>query len=120
SGRRNSPVPCSTSRTMADSGLSRLTAYSPGRSTISTRVPPGSVARPVREVVVVPGKFEVFARVPQRRLKTVVLPVLGLPTSATLGNGTGRPDGRGAVATAGTVSACGCGMRQHQNGVGDG
>jgi hypothetical protein len=33
-------------------------------------------------VVVVPGKFDVFARTPQRRLKMVVLPVLGLPTRA--------------------------------------
>ncbi len=32
-----------------------------------------------------PGKFEVLARVPQRRLKTVVLPVLGFPISATRG-----------------------------------
>ena len=29
--------------------------------------------------VVVPGKFEVFARAPQKALKSVVLPVLGLP-----------------------------------------
>jgi len=33
----------------------------------------------------VPGKFEVFARTPQRRLKSVVLPVFGLPSSAMHG-----------------------------------
>ena len=30
-----------------------------------------------------PGKLEVFARTPHRRLNIVVLPVLGLPTSET-------------------------------------
>src|SRR5512145_1298236 len=55
----------------------------PGRSITSTPRPPASSARPRRMAVVVPGKFEVFARTPQRRLKIVVLPVFGLPTSAT-------------------------------------
>ena len=40
------------------------------------------VARPMRAAVVVPGKLEVFARAPHRRLKSVVLPVFGLPTRA--------------------------------------
>ena len=38
---------------------------------------------PVRSEVVVPGKFEVLARAPQSALKSVVLPVFGLPISAT-------------------------------------
>jgi hypothetical protein len=37
----------------------------------------------MRAAVVVPGKLEVFARDPLRRLKRVVFPVLGLPTRAT-------------------------------------
>ena len=45
----------------------------------STLRPLASSLRPKRLEVVVPGKFEVFARAPHRRLKMVVLPVLGLP-----------------------------------------
>src|SRR5918993_3990198 len=44
---------------------------------------PGRAARPTRDAVVVPGKLEVLARAPHRRLNSVVLPVLGLPISAT-------------------------------------
>jgi hypothetical protein len=54
-------------------------------STISASTgadPLASVARPIRAAVVVPGKLEVLARAPLRRLKRVVLPVFGLPTSA--------------------------------------
>src|SRR6185436_14327879 len=50
--------------------------------------------RPTRIAVVVPGKLDVLARAPQRRLKRVVLPVLGFPSSATedafISTGAGR------------------------------
>jgi hypothetical protein len=48
----------------------------------------------------VPGKFEVLARVPQRRLKTVVLPVFGLPISATRGRRLRPPSGPAEAAGA--------------------
>ena len=41
------------------------------------------VARPSRDSVVVPGWFAVFARRPHSWLKSVVLPVFGLPSRAT-------------------------------------
>src|SRR5688572_25803405 len=65
---------------------------------MSTRRSPSS-QRPVRTLVVVPGKLDVFARAPQSRLKSVVLPVFGLPSSAM------RP--AAAAATAGGRSAVG-------------
>ena len=42
----------------------------------------------MRSDVVVPGKFEVLARAPHSALKSVVLPVFGLPISATRRTGT--------------------------------
>src|SRR5688572_24442547 len=103
---------------MLDSGVSRLRRYSPGRSTTSIVVcaspfseppllPLPIVARPMRAEVVVPGKFEVLARVPQRRLKTVVLPVLGLPIRATRGRRSRPPICEGTARAVGATGAGG-------------
>ena len=43
---------------------------------------PSSVSLPMRFSTVTPGKFAVFCRRPVSLLKTVLLPELGLPTSA--------------------------------------
>ena len=83
SGRRKAPSPSSTARAMRDSGASRCSSYTPGRSMISTARSAVSSLRPSRVEVVVPGKLEVFARAPHRRLNVVVLPVFGLPMRAT-------------------------------------
>src|ERR1035437_10707596 len=55
----------------------------PGRSTMPTLRPSGSSAIPVCCSTVTPGKLATFWRSPVRRLKRVVLPELGGPTSAT-------------------------------------
>src|SRR5688572_30385162 len=67
---------------MAASGEAPCSEYNPGRSMTSMDRSP-TWLRPTRIAVVVPGKFDVLARAPQRRLKSVVLPVLGFPSSAT-------------------------------------
>src|SRR3990170_2710883 len=66
----------------------------------SRRRPPISVW-PERTDVVVPGKFDVFARAPHRMLKSVVLPVFGLPSSATRP----APAGTGACGSASASGA---------------
>jgi hypothetical protein len=68
--------------------------------------------RPTRIAVVVPGKLDVLARAPHRRLKSVVLPVLGFPSSATedafisTGAGRERHDEDVASDRAGNADAC--------------
>ena len=61
-----------------------------------TARPSGSSAIPVCCSTVTPGKFATFWRSPVRRLKSVVLPELGGPTSATVRTAAGR----GSCATA--------------------
>ena len=61
----------------------------------------------MRNDVVVPGKFDVFARTPQRRLNSVVLPVLGLPIRTTRASLT-KPSGVAGVACV-TVATSGAG-----------
>ena len=58
--------------------------YMPGRSIILTVRPPGSCASPVCCSTVTPGKLATFWRIPVSRLKSVVLPEFGGPTSATV------------------------------------
>src|SRR5687768_9479305 len=72
----------------------------PGRSMISTAREGPISDRPSRVEVVVPGKLEVLARAPQRRLKVVVLPVFGLPIRATRSS-----CDRSRAATRGTATA---------------
>src|SRR6185503_7373009 len=78
---------------MAASGDAPCSEYKPGRSMTSIDRSP-TWLRPTRIAVVVPGKLDVLARAPQRRLKRVVLPVLGFPSSATedafISTGAGR------------------------------
>ena len=57
----------------------------PGRSMRSDSIvwPPAlSFTRAMRASWVVPGKFDVLARMPAMRLKSVVLPTFGLPSTA--------------------------------------
>src|SRR5580765_959710 len=95
----------------------------PGMSSISTDTWPRRSV-PVRSAVVVPGKFEVLARAPQSRLKSVVLPVFGLPTSrARSRTGVGCPATAGAVSRAGTGAIRALGgrrIRNHENPGRDG
>src|SRR5687768_12707442 len=65
-------------------------------------------ARPVRVAVVVPGKFDVFARAPQRRLKMVVLPVFGFPIRTMRGEAEVESRGTGEVEP---FCSCGCAGR---------
>ena len=61
----------------------------------------------MRTAVVVPGKFDVLALAPHSRLNNVVLPVFGLPTSATrTGDVAVISDVEGASTGAAMVSAC--------------
>ena len=68
----------------------------PGRSTMLTARPSGSSAMPVCCSTVTPGKLATFWRSPVSRLKRVVLPELGGPTTATVRTAAGR----GSSATA--------------------
>ena len=65
------------------------------------RADAGASARPRAHAVVVPGKFDVLARAPQSALKSVVLPVLGLPIRAMRRTGAAVSDG----STSGSAAA---------------
>src|SRR6187455_2843466 len=86
---------------------------------ISVSQSPGRAARPTRDAVVVPGKLDVLARAPQRRLKSVVLPVLGLPISAT--RASSRAEARWGLSVSGAETAISTLLRvgNHEDAVGD-
>ncbi len=88
SGSTPSSDPCRQSRHTRASGTSIESEYEPGRSTSSSSTwPAGDRCMPMRPSTVDPGKFAVRARTPQSRLKSVVFPVFGLPSTAMRGVG---------------------------------
>ena len=92
SGITPSTAPSRQSRQTRASGMSRVSEYEPGRSTSSSCArPSGERCVPMRPSTVEPGKLAVRARTPQRRLKSVVLPVFGLPRTAMRGIGCRAP-----------------------------
>src|ERR1700750_1604927 len=77
-------IPRSTSIATVSSGDRLISEYVPGRSIRSIQVSSSRLHRPVFFSKVTPGELATFWRRPVRALKIVVLPLLGLPASATV------------------------------------
>ena len=76
--------PCRMSWVTSSSSERGARLYTPGRSTIRTSFSVSKIARPMWCSTVTPGKLATFWRNPVRRLKRVVFPEFGGPTSATV------------------------------------